>query len=806
MQLMLQQAFTLALLFLSQQPFLTIASCPLGYGNEDQGSCYRIISDMTWSAAVSSCTKSGGWLATIENPAEDKFLLSSFTASQSQGTVWIGLSDSAAEGTWKWIRTGKVASYLNWNGKPDGGTKKNCAMINLTTAETTSGWKDSDCNLVMNGLCEINATAGLDPITLSNELHCVSGETEPPPLAMNDTCLYVTLMDEFGDGWSDCANFYYLVQIEDEDSNVIQSSLDCSCPMRVGCIHPADLSMNQLIYLTVSCNDTSYIPDHAWEIHWTAQIIQGGVQKEKYYGGYNSSMVFEYMPFNNWSYDLVLSENLWVVPEDCAEFPIADGHGIDFTEYLDSNLLCLGLGESLSQDFDLAEATLDLNFMRTSWYLTDPQKKLLYGYGKPLCNTSSSSDNNNYTQEIALEVGSLAYLKDGQYIFRSIGHDPNSERLWELCGWTIGSGHEFQFEIFEGNCSPDLIGHVCSQLSAIPTNQPTAHPTSSPTSEPTASPTSSPTEFPTSEPTAYPTSSPTLPMPTEPPTFSPSHVPSSLPTSHPTFRPSFSPSAGPSLLPSSLPTLPPTFQPVYAKSPTLTPTLRIANTPTKIPTLAPSFSPTISMHPTQTESPTTVPSFHPTIVPSSDPTSSPSFPPSSTPSVVPISPPSSAPTFLPTLAPTADPSFSPTSSPTSPTPAPVPKTPTWRPTLAPSRFPSLIPTLRPTTSPTKKSGGGIRFDATTPSPTGTSARTLNPAVFLMLNKYQIPTAAFESTEPPVTLPNSLHAAAARSLSPAHAVNSQKGKPHQVSKLQPTQNPALSFHDEIPTRNHRRGRS
>lgn len=114
-------------------------------------------------------------------------------------------------------------------------------------------------------------------IQITTELECINNGNINNVNLFNDTCIYVTLMDDFGDGWTDCANMYYWVQIRDDDSNIIKSSLDCNCPMRAGCIHPSDLNINQLYYLTVSCNDTDYVPDYAWEIHWTAQIVEGGV-------------------------------------------------------------------------------------------------------------------------------------------------------------------------------------------------------------------------------------------------------------------------------------------------------------------------------------------------------------------------------------------------------------------------------------------------------------------------------------------------------------------------------------------------
>ena len=110
-----------------------------------------------------------------------------------------------------------------------------------------------------------------------------------------DTCLFVTLMDNYGDGWANSTRFYYWVQIRDDDSNVVSMSLDCGCGQMSGCVHPTDLNIDQLFHLTLLATDAEgdvFVPEYAWEMHWTVQVVERGVWMEKYYGGYNTSMVF----------------------------------------------------------------------------------------------------------------------------------------------------------------------------------------------------------------------------------------------------------------------------------------------------------------------------------------------------------------------------------------------------------------------------------------------------------------------------------------------------------------------------------
>ena len=117
------------------------------------------------------------------------------------------------------------------------------------------------------------------------------------PANVTDTCLYVTLWDSFGDGWQNGTMLHYWAEIQDSDTNVVSKSVDCECPMMAGCIHPSELNIDQLFHMTVVATDAegaAYVPEDAWEVQWTVQVVEGGVWKEKYYGGYNSSFVFAY--------------------------------------------------------------------------------------------------------------------------------------------------------------------------------------------------------------------------------------------------------------------------------------------------------------------------------------------------------------------------------------------------------------------------------------------------------------------------------------------------------------------------------
>ena len=85
------------------------------------GHYYRYVSDVgiTWAEAVDAAAEQSffglqGYLATITTPEEVQL-----TGEQAQGTGWIGGSDQANEGVWRW-ETGPEAGQVFWNGAVSG--------------------------------------------------------------------------------------------------------------------------------------------------------------------------------------------------------------------------------------------------------------------------------------------------------------------------------------------------------------------------------------------------------------------------------------------------------------------------------------------------------------------------------------------------------------------------------------------------------------------------------------------------------------------------------------------------------------
>ncbi len=103
------------------------------------------------AAEASSYNGLQGYLATVTSADEQTFLNSAFSylfASAGVSTAWLGASDAAVEGEWRWLagpEAGQLMSYTNWlPGHPLGGAgyETHDQMVQYIQAgsPTTYGW------------------------------------------------------------------------------------------------------------------------------------------------------------------------------------------------------------------------------------------------------------------------------------------------------------------------------------------------------------------------------------------------------------------------------------------------------------------------------------------------------------------------------------------------------------------------------------------------------------------------------------------------------------------------------------------
>ena len=93
-----------------------LTSSPIFYFNPANGHTYTVTSEPTGiEAARAQAQAIGGHLVTINNEAENVFLLNTFGQffNNLQADAWIGLSDEVTEGTYLWDN-GDSFNYSNW--------------------------------------------------------------------------------------------------------------------------------------------------------------------------------------------------------------------------------------------------------------------------------------------------------------------------------------------------------------------------------------------------------------------------------------------------------------------------------------------------------------------------------------------------------------------------------------------------------------------------------------------------------------------------------------------------------------------
>jgi len=118
--------------------------------NPATGHDYLFVGDgRTWADAEAYAVSLGGHLVTINDPAEDAWLVSTFGTQ-----YWIGLNDIAVEGVWVWS-SGEPVTYTNWfPGEPNNsdGTEDAAKIENrppfIAWNDLTPGAADPDAFVV----------------------------------------------------------------------------------------------------------------------------------------------------------------------------------------------------------------------------------------------------------------------------------------------------------------------------------------------------------------------------------------------------------------------------------------------------------------------------------------------------------------------------------------------------------------------------------------------------------------------------------------------------------------------------------
>jgi OOP family OmpA-OmpF porin len=145
----------------ARQVAFSVGATSLAFG----GHYYEFVSTgLNWTSAKAAAAAKtyyglAGYLATITGSAENSFINAKLTA-----TGWIGASDAAVEGTWRWVtgpENGQLLSYTNWApGEPNNyGSGEDYAQFYFNGVGT---WNDLDGTGALGYVVEYGGTAG-DP-------------------------------------------------------------------------------------------------------------------------------------------------------------------------------------------------------------------------------------------------------------------------------------------------------------------------------------------------------------------------------------------------------------------------------------------------------------------------------------------------------------------------------------------------------------------------------------------------------------------------------------------------------------------
>ncbi|MGH7961893.1 MAG: lectin-like protein, partial [Candidatus Binatia bacterium] len=118
-----------------------------------QGHTYYLLTQNTWAGSEAEAVALGGHLVTVNDAAEQAFLVDQFSnVNGLQPHLWLGLNDAAAEGVFVWT-SGEPVTYSNFfAGEPNGFFPTEDYVATISTALFSgSQWFDSIDQLSFQG-------------------------------------------------------------------------------------------------------------------------------------------------------------------------------------------------------------------------------------------------------------------------------------------------------------------------------------------------------------------------------------------------------------------------------------------------------------------------------------------------------------------------------------------------------------------------------------------------------------------------------------------------------------------------------
>lgn len=145
------------------------------------GHHYYLLEPSTWTDSQSQAVLLGGHLATIDDAAENQWILQTVASSGSAvSTLWIGLTDRDQEGTWTWV-SGATSPYRNFRaGEPNGdvGNWSGCDYASMYIGGPYAGqWNDTSDTNSTDGAPDLTLAHGLVEVPEPASLSLLAGGT-----------------------------------------------------------------------------------------------------------------------------------------------------------------------------------------------------------------------------------------------------------------------------------------------------------------------------------------------------------------------------------------------------------------------------------------------------------------------------------------------------------------------------------------------------------------------------------------------------------------------------------------------------
>ncbi|XP_053868480.1 CD209 antigen-like protein C isoform X1 [Malaclemys terrapin pileata] len=122
--------------------------CPPGWQHFEKNCYFFSTSTKSWLDAKQFCTNEGSHLVIVNTKQEQTFLSNQLIEPD---VYWLGLSDSAKEGEWRWV-DGSPLSVRFWGpGEPNnvGQHGEDCVHLRFN-----GKWNDATCSLTEHWICE----------------------------------------------------------------------------------------------------------------------------------------------------------------------------------------------------------------------------------------------------------------------------------------------------------------------------------------------------------------------------------------------------------------------------------------------------------------------------------------------------------------------------------------------------------------------------------------------------------------------------------------------------------------------------